>query len=82
MGHRAWTLERPLAIASYGLAGFALLVSMPHLAHRYARLGLAWWEAWSLAMVTDLTQVVAKMLVIRLTQEGGAPIGKQRLKGK
>src|SRR5579871_1562604 len=45
MGHRAWTLHRKLAVASYSLAGFALLVSLPHLAHGYEWLGLQWWEA-------------------------------------
>jgi hypothetical protein len=74
MGHRAWGVERKLAYASYSLAGFALVVSLPHLAHGFtAWLGTHWWEAWSLAVVTDLTQVVAKMLVIRLVHKAQAP---------
>ncbi len=69
MGHRLWTTgDRRLASAAFGLAGFALLVSMPHLANGYARLGLSWWECWSLALVTDLTQVVSKLLVIECVQ--------------
>lgn len=66
MGHRAWAFDRRLAAAAFGLAGFALLVSLPHLAHGYEWLGLAQYEAWSLAVVTDLAQVVAKLLVIGL----------------
>jgi len=54
--------------AAFGLAGFLLLVSMPHLAGGYGKLGLAWWESWSLALVTDLTQVVMKVLVIALVK--------------
>ena len=37
MGHRLWQepSSRSLAGGCYGLAGFALIVSMPHLAHGY-----------------------------------------------
>jgi len=66
MGHRLWHIQPRLAIAAFTLAGFALLVSMPHLAAGYGKLGLLWWEQWSLAWVTDLAQVVAKLLVITL----------------
>lgn len=68
MGHRAMHLERckPLSIGCYTLAGFALVVSMPHLAAGYGQLGLSGWECWSLAIVTDLTQVAGKLLVITL----------------
>jgi len=58
--------ERRLSVASYALAGFALLVPIPHLVAGYGRPGLVWWEQWSLALVTDLAQVVAKLLVITL----------------
>jgi hypothetical protein len=59
-------VDRRLACGAYALAGFMLLVSLPHLAHGYEALGLAWWEGWSLAIVTDLTQVVMKMAIIRM----------------
>jgi hypothetical protein len=59
-------IDRRLACGAYALAGFMLLVSLPHLAHGYEALGLAWWEGWSLAIVTDLTQVVMKMAIIRM----------------
>src|SRR5205085_12245490 len=48
MGHHLWPIERKLGIAAYALAGFALVVSMPHLAEGYGLLGLHWWECWSL----------------------------------
>src|SRR5436190_1165116 len=64
MGHHLWPIERKLGIAAYALAGFALVVSMPHLADGYGLLGLHWWECWSLAIVTDTAQVLAKLLVI------------------
>jgi hypothetical protein len=66
MGHRAMHLEgcKSLSIGCYTLAGFALVVSMPHLAAGYGQLGLSGWECWSLAIVTDLTQVAGKLLVI------------------
>jgi hypothetical protein len=51
---------------SYTLAGFMLLVSMPHLAHGFESLGVAWWEGWALAIVTDLTQVAMKMAIITM----------------
>ncbi len=57
-----------ICYAAYGLAEFLLLVSMPHLAVGYGKLGLAWWESWSLALVTDLTQVIMKALVIALVK--------------
>ena len=49
---------------SYGLAIFALIVSMPHLAHGYEAMGLRPHEAWAMAVVTDLTQVVMKAHII------------------
>jgi hypothetical protein len=64
MGHYLWPIERKLGIAAYALAGFALVVSMPHLAEGYGLLGLHWWECWSLAIFTDTAQVLAKLLVI------------------
>lgn len=64
MGHYLWPVERKLGIAAYALAGFALLVSMPHLAEGYGLLGLHWWECWALSIVTDTAQVLAKLLVI------------------
>ncbi len=66
MGHRFWKTQQAFAVGCYSLAGFALLVSMPHLAAGYGKLGLHWWETWSLALVTDLTQVLCKLLVITL----------------
>jgi hypothetical protein len=78
MGHRMWPLDRRIGGASYALAGFALLVSMPHLAAGYATLGLAWWECWSLALVTDLTQVVSKLLVIAVANQT-APAAQVRV---
>ena len=81
MGHSLWPVERRLSIASYALAGFALVVSMPHLAAGYERLGLHWWECWSLAFVTDLAQVVAKLLVIALVdQQGQGQVAKEQTK--
>lgn len=84
MGHRLWHVQtgRPLAAGCYALAGFALVVSLPHLANGYAQLGLTWWECWSLAVVTDLTQVAGKLLVITLydktcaTQAVAEPVTK------
>ena len=64
MGHYLWPIDRKLGGAAYALAGFALVVSMPHLADGYGMLGLHWWECWSLAIVTDTAQVLAKLLVI------------------
>lgn len=52
------TGKEKIGYAAYGLAGFLLLVSMPHLATGYGKLGLAWCESWSLALLTDLTQVI------------------------
>src|SRR5271170_6914244 len=48
-GHFLWPVDRKLGGAAYALAGFALVVSMPHLADGYGMLGLHWWECWSLA---------------------------------
>src|ERR1051325_8288143 len=63
MGHRLWhePTARYLATGCYILAGFALVVSLPHLAWGYGLLGLNTWECWSLAIVTDLTQVAGKL---------------------
>ena len=77
-----------IGYAAYGLAAFLLLVSMPHLAGGYGKLGLAWWESWSLALVTDLTQVVMKVLVIALLKPAPEPVAvptarkRKRTKGK
>jgi len=57
---------KPVSRFAYALAVFMLIVSLPHLAHGYEALRLEWWEGWSLAIVTDLTQIMAKMAIIRL----------------
>jgi hypothetical protein len=64
MGHCLWDAHKRLAVGAFALAVFALAVSLPHLAEGYHRLALEWWECWCLASVTDLTQVVAKLLVL------------------
>jgi hypothetical protein len=61
---------RPCALAAFVLAGFLLAVSLPHIASGYATLGLHAYEGWSLAVVTDLLQVVAKVAVIRIVRRG------------
>lgn len=66
MGHSLYPSQRTLGIAAYSLAGFALLVSLPHLASGYATITPNWWEGWALAAVTDLTQVVSKLLIVHL----------------
>jgi len=70
-GHRFWSdaATRKLAIGCYALAGFALVVSLPHLANGYKLLGLDAWECWSLAIVTDLTQVACKLGIISLVDK-------------
>ena len=71
-GHRFWhggTSTRNLAYGCFTLAGFALIVSLPHLANGYRLLGLDAWECWSLALVTDLTQVACKLGVIALVDK-------------
>jgi predicted membrane channel-forming protein YqfA (hemolysin III family) len=50
----------------YVLAGFALVVSLPHLANGYASLGLHEYEGWSLALVTDLLQVLMKLSLVKM----------------
>lgn len=50
---------------AYTLAGFMLLVSLPHLAAGYAKLGLQPYEGWALAIVTDLTQVMCKLVIVK-----------------
>ena len=49
MGHRLWKEPgaRNIGVGLYALAGFALLVSLPHLAAGYELLGLHTWECWS-----------------------------------
>ena len=49
----------------FGLAGFALIVSLPHLAAGFNAMGLQSYEAWSLAIVADLTQVFSKTFLLR-----------------
>jgi hypothetical protein len=70
-GHRFWhePTTRKLAYGCFTLAGFALVVSLPHLANGYRLLGLDAWECWSLALVTDLTQVACKLGVIALVDK-------------
>ena len=51
---------------AYALAAFALIVSMPHLVAGFTAWGLAPYEAWSLAVVTDLLQVIAKVSIITM----------------
>jgi hypothetical protein len=70
-GHRFWHLAnaRPLAIGCFALGGFALVVSLPHLANGYKLLGLDTWECWSLAIVTDLTQVACKLGIIAIVDK-------------
>ena len=55
-------------VGAYGLAGFALIVSMPHLVAGFQAWGLHGYEAWSLAIVTDLLQVIAKVAIITMVQ--------------
>ena len=45
------------------------MVSLPHLANGYKLLGLDAWECWSLAIVTDLTQVACKLGIIALVDK-------------
>ena len=70
-GHRFWHEAgvRHLAIGCFALAGFALVVSLPHLANGYKLLGLDTWECWSLAIVTDMTQVACKLGIIALVDK-------------
>jgi predicted membrane channel-forming protein YqfA (hemolysin III family) len=74
-------LER-LGYAAYALAGFLLVVSLPHLAAGYGLLGLHWWEQWSLAIVTDLCQVLMKALVIAMLKDMPAAATKKTVKRK
>lgn len=55
-----------VSVGCYVLAGFALVVSLPHLAHGYASLGLHEYEGWSLALVTDLLQVLMKLSLVKM----------------
>jgi hypothetical protein len=82
-----WGSETPgkkyLGMASYGLAIFLLIVSLPHLAHGFDRITQGrWWESWSLAIVADLTQVVMKLIVIALckSEEKKAEVKKKEPK--
>jgi hypothetical protein len=63
MRHHLWPFKRKLGIAAYAFAGFALVMSMPHLAEGYGLLGLHWWECWALAIVTETAQEL-ELLVI------------------
>lgn len=68
IGHKAMHTDKRLGVAAYGLAGFLLVVSIPHLAHGFDLItGGCWWESWSLAIVTDLCQVICKVVVITST---------------
>lgn len=53
-----------ISIGAYLLAAFALIVSLPHLAAGFSAWHLRPYEAWSLAIVTDLLQVIAKAGII------------------
>jgi hypothetical protein len=55
-----------VSVGCYVLAGFALVVSLPHLAHGFGALGLHEYEAWSLALVTDLLQVLMKLSLVNM----------------
>jgi hypothetical protein len=75
--------KRTVGIGAYVLAGFLLIVSLPHLATGFDKItGGVWWESWSLALVTDLTQVVMKLVVIGLLQQTEATTVKQATKRK
>jgi|AP95_1055475.scaffolds.fasta_scaffold140114_1 hypothetical protein len=54
---------------AYALAAFALAVSLPHLVGGFSGWGLAPYEAWSLAVVTDLLQVIAKLSIITMLKK-------------
>ncbi len=82
LGHALWTSKRELSIGCYSLAGFALLVSLPHLASGYGRLGLQPYECWSLALVTDLAQVFGKLTVISLVGAPAVAAKVSKRKGK
>jgi hypothetical protein len=82
MGHSLLERQPWLALAAFALAVFALLVSIPHLVAGYARLGLEWWQTWSLAAVTDLTQVMGKLLVLTYAVRSGPSVAVQRRKVK
>lgn len=67
IGHWFWQRGfKPYAGAAFTLAGFLLVVSMPHLSSGYGLLGLHPYECWALAVVTDVTQVVAKLQIIAI----------------
>lgn len=68
IGQHMHSRDTRLSIGAYILAGFTLLVSMPHLANGYMALGMVQYEAWALAVVTDLTQIVMKMAIIRMSK--------------
>ena len=53
-----------LSIGCGVLAGFALLVSLPHLVEGFEAWGLPSYQAWSLAIVADTLQVAAKLGII------------------
>lgn len=70
-----WACAKPatklMGMGAYILAGFLLLVSLPHLAYGFDKItGGRWWESWSLAIVADATQVAMKMAVIALAKSG------------
>lgn len=80
--------RRTIGLAAYALAAFLLVVSLPHLAEGFDRItGGNRIESWALAIVTDLTQVVVKLVVIRVAKEneekaGSSPRGAKKTKRK
>lgn len=68
-GHHMGGRSPWVSVGCYLLAGFALVVSLPHLAHGYASLGLHPYEGWSLAVVTDLLQVAMKLSLVRMARK-------------
>ena len=58
-----------LAWMGYAVAGAALIVSLPHIAHGFESLGLSPWEAWPLAFICDGLQVVMKLTIIQIVEE-------------
>lgn len=84
-----WGFDRPerraIGVAAYALAAFLLVVSLPHLAEGFDRItGGNRIESWALAIVTDLTQVVVKLVVIRIAKEAAneEPAGRPAARRK
>lgn len=62
--------NKRLAWACYALTIVALIVSLPHLCHGYAALGLSFWfEAVPLALVTDCLQILMKLVILSLVKK-------------